>query len=149
MGDLVTRNISFFFFFVYSESRSTSKPSIDFYKGIFLHAIPVRIIVPCFNEIWRTIFPHWYKLHDLSWCKMFLVVCLSIYYEKLAVKATLITMGYFFSKKLNFCPSDIIWNSIVLKCQCLKQASKFLIHVFCISNMSWREIISLRLGPGN
>ena len=24
--------------------------SIDFYKGIFLHVIPVRIIVPCFNN---------------------------------------------------------------------------------------------------
>ena len=23
--------------------------SIDFYKGVFLHAIPVRIIVPCQN----------------------------------------------------------------------------------------------------
>ena len=24
--------------------------SIDFYKGIFLHVIPVRMIVPCFKE---------------------------------------------------------------------------------------------------
>ena len=40
-----------FLVFVYSESRSTSKPwqmnSIDFYKGILLHVILVRIIVPC------------------------------------------------------------------------------------------------------
>ena len=36
-----------FLFFVYSESHSTSEPNaIDFYEGIFLHAIPVRIIVP-------------------------------------------------------------------------------------------------------
>ena len=34
-------------FFVYSESHSTSElNAIDFYEGIFLHAIPVRIIVP-------------------------------------------------------------------------------------------------------
>ena len=40
----------YFCFFVCSESRSTSKAmpnSIDFYKGIFLHIVPLRIIVPC------------------------------------------------------------------------------------------------------
>ena len=42
--------------------------------------------------------------------KYFSVVCLSIYYEKLAVKTTLTTMGHFFGKKLNYCPSDIICN---------------------------------------
>ena len=52
--------------------------------------------------------------------KYFSVVCLSICYEKLALKTTLITMGRFFAKKLNYCPSDIIYNSIALKCQCLK-----------------------------
>ena len=31
----------------------------------------------------------------------FLVVCLSIYYEKLAVKSTLTMMGHFLAKKLN------------------------------------------------
>ena len=25
--------------------------SLDFYKGIFLHAIPVRIMVPCYNVL--------------------------------------------------------------------------------------------------
>ena len=49
------------------------------------------------------------------------VVCLSIHCEKHAVKITLKTMGHFFAKKLNFCPSDIILNSIALKCKCLKQ----------------------------
>ena len=38
----------------------------------------------------------------------FLVVCLSIYQEKHAVKTTLTTTGHFFAKKLNYCPSDII-----------------------------------------
>ena len=52
--------------------------------------------------------------------KYFSVVCLSTYCEKLAVKTTLTTMGNFFAKKLNHCPSDIICNSIALKCQCLK-----------------------------
>ena len=33
--------------------------------------------------------------------KYFSVVCLSIYYEKLAVKTTLTMMGHFFAKKLN------------------------------------------------
>ena len=52
--------------------------------------------------------------------KYFSVVCLSIYQEKLAVKTTLTTMGHFFAKKLNYCPSDIIFNSVGLKYQCLK-----------------------------
>ena len=52
------------------------------------------------------------------------VVCLSIHCEKHAVKITLKTMGHFFAKKLNFCPSDIILNSIALKCKCLKQNFK-------------------------
>ena len=38
----------------------------------------------------------------------FSVVCVSICYEKLAVKTTLTRVGYFFAKNLNFCPSDII-----------------------------------------
>ena len=47
--------------------------------------------------------------------KYFSVICLSIYYEKPTVKITLTTMGHFFAKKLNYCPSDIICNSIALK----------------------------------
>ena len=39
--------------------------------------------------------------------KYFSVVCLSIYYEKITVKATLTTMGHFFAKKLNYYPSDL------------------------------------------
>ena len=52
--------------------------------------------------------------------KYFSVVSLSIYYKKLAVKTTVKMMGHFFAKKLNYCPSDRICNSIALKCQCLK-----------------------------
>ena len=40
--------------------------------------------------------------------KYFSVVCLSICYEKLAVKTALTNVGYFFVKKSNVCPSDII-----------------------------------------
>ena len=55
------------------------------------------------------------------------VVCLSIYYEKLTVKTTLTTtMGHFLANKLNYCQSDIICNSIALKCQCLKHFLKHL-----------------------
>ena len=42
--------------------------------------------------------------------KYFSVVCVSIYF----VKTTLTTVEYFFAKKLNVCPSDIIWNSTAL-----------------------------------
>ena len=77
--------------------------------------------------------------------KYLLVVCLCIYYEKVAVKTTLTTMGHFFEKKLNFFPSGIIWNSNYVKGNCFKHTSEFLIHAFCISNTSWREIISPRL----
>ena len=62
--------------------------------------------------------------------KFFSVVFLSIYYEKFTVKTTLTTMGHFFTKKLNFCPSYIVLNSNALKCQCFKLTSKFLIYVF-------------------
>ena len=68
--------------------------------------------------------------------KYFSVACLSIYREKLAVKTTFTTIGHYFGKKLNYCPSDIICNLIALKWQCLKHTSKFLIHAFCISNTS-------------
>ena len=47
--------------------------------------------------------------------KNFSVVCLCICYEKLAVKTTLTRVGHFFAKKLNLCPSNIIWNSSALK----------------------------------
>ena len=42
----------------------------------------------------------------------FSVVYLSIYYEKLAVKNTLTTMGQFFTKNLNYWTSDINCNSM-------------------------------------
>ena len=48
--------------------------------------------------------------------KYFSVVCLSIYYEKPAVKTVLTTMGHVFDINLNYCPSNIIYNSIPLKC---------------------------------
>ena len=53
--------------------------------------------------------------------KYFSVVCLSIYYDKSAVKTALTTMGHFFANKSNYCPSDIICHSVALKYQCLKQ----------------------------
>ena len=53
--------------------------------------------------------------------KCFSVVCLSIYCEK---PATLTTMGHFFEKKINYCPPDIICNSVALKCQCVKHTEK-------------------------
>ena len=52
--------------------------------------------------------------------KYFSVVCLCVYYEKLAVKTKRTTMGYFFAKKLNYCSFDIIYNSVELKCHSLK-----------------------------
>ena len=79
--------------------------------------------------------------------KYFSVVCLSIYYEKPAVKTTLTTIAHFFAKNLNYCPSGIICSSVALKCQCfethLKKINSFkliklinLILVFCMSNKS-------------
>ena len=44
--------------------------------------------------------------------KYFSVVCFSIYFEKPAIKTTLATMEHCFAKKLNFCLSDIICNSV-------------------------------------
>ena len=47
VGSLVTRSISIFYksrVVFYFKAMSVS---IDFYKGISLHVIPVRIIVPC------------------------------------------------------------------------------------------------------
>ena len=53
------------------------------------------------------------------------VVFLSIYYEKPVAKPTLKMMRHFFAKKLHFCPPDITWDSIALKCQCIKHTLKF------------------------
>ena len=52
-------------------------------------------------------------------------VFLSIYYEKPAAKTKLKMMRHFFAKKLHFCPPAITWDSIALKCQCLKHTPKF------------------------
>ena len=71
--------------------------------------------------------------------KYFSVVCLSIYYEKTAAKTTLTTMGHFFAKKLNYCPSDIICNSVALKYQCSKQILKFLICFLYIQQVVTRN----------
>ena len=66
----------------------------------------------------------------------FSAVFLSIYYENLAVKAFLTTMGHFLPKNLNIFLFEIILNSIALNCQCLKHTLKFLIRVLCIPNKS-------------
>ena len=44
---VVTRNISVFCLWRVALFFKTMPNSIDFYKGIFLHVFPVRIIVPC------------------------------------------------------------------------------------------------------
>ena len=49
MGSLVTRNISVFCLLQVALYFKAMPNSIDFYKGIFLHVIPVRIIVSFFN----------------------------------------------------------------------------------------------------
>ena len=47
-------------------------------------------------------------LNDIIYdVKYFSVVCLSICYEKLAVKTRLTRVGHSFAKKLNFCPPEI------------------------------------------
>ena len=49
VGGLVTRNISAFCLSRVALYFKAMPNLIDFYKGIFLHVIPVRIIVPCIN----------------------------------------------------------------------------------------------------
>ena len=46
VGGLVTRNISVFCLWRVALYFKVMPNSIDFYKGVFLHVIPVRIIVP-------------------------------------------------------------------------------------------------------
>ena len=93
-----------------------------------------------------TVFPHWYNLNDLSWCEVFFSSLSQylLYYEKLPVKTTLTTMGHFFAKKLNFCPSDIIWNPTRHVFAYLTE-----IYLYNLTKMSWREISSPRLNLGN
>ena len=50
VGGLVTRNISVFCLKRLALYFKAIPISIDFYKGIFLHVIPVRIIVPCIYQ---------------------------------------------------------------------------------------------------
>ena len=46
VGGLVTRNISAFCLYRVALYFKAMPNSIDFYKGIFLHVVPARIIVP-------------------------------------------------------------------------------------------------------
>ena len=51
VGGLVTTNISVFCLYrvmLYFKAMLNSR---DFYKGIFLHVIPVHIIVPCYETL--------------------------------------------------------------------------------------------------
>ena len=50
VGGLVTRNISVFCLYRVGLYFKAMSNSIDFYIGIFLHVIPVRVIVPWANE---------------------------------------------------------------------------------------------------
>ena len=50
IGGLVTRDISVFCLQRVVLYFKVMPNSIDFYKGIFLHFIPVRIIVPCYQR---------------------------------------------------------------------------------------------------
>ena len=47
VGGLVTRNISVFYLQPVAFYFKAILTSVDFYKGIFLYVIPVRIIFPC------------------------------------------------------------------------------------------------------
>ena len=47
VGDLVTRNISVFRLWRVALCFKGMLNSMDFYKRIFLHDIPSRVIVPC------------------------------------------------------------------------------------------------------
>ena len=51
VGCLVARNVSVFCFWRVALYFKAIPNSIDFYKGIFLNVIPVRIIVPCRNKV--------------------------------------------------------------------------------------------------
>ena len=50
VGGLVTRNIYDFCLYWVAVYFKAMQDSIDFYKAIFLHAIPVRIMVPWFHD---------------------------------------------------------------------------------------------------
>ena len=49
VGGLVTRNISAFCLQRVALDSKAMPNSVNFYKGIFLHDIPVCIVVPCFE----------------------------------------------------------------------------------------------------
>ena len=68
VGGLIMRDISVFCLQGVALYVKAMPNSIEFYKGIFSHVMPVRIIVPCFDVIQflRT------KIF-FSWCKKFLL----------------------------------------------------------------------------
>ena len=53
IGGLVTRKISVFCLYQVTPYFKALPNSIDFYKGIFLHIIHVRIIVTWIKKVWR------------------------------------------------------------------------------------------------
>ena len=81
--------------------------------------------------------------------KYFLVVCLSIYHEKRAVKTTLTAIRHFFSKKLKFCPSRHNLKLNYVKMVMLETHFRIFNSYFCISLSSRREIRSPRMDLGN
>ena len=102
-----------------------------------------------FDEIWRTIFLHWYSLYYLSSCEVFCSSFSQFLLREACCKNYIHNDGIFFLKEVKFLSDDIIWNSVALRCQCLKHTLQFLIQDFFISNTSWREISSPRLDLGN
>ena len=62
--------------------------SIDFYKGLFLHIIPVRIIVPCFNgetQIFLFGDSQWLISYILEWSNKTMLLCMYIYLSSIHI----------------------------------------------------------------
>ena len=66
VGGLVKRNISAFCLQRVALYFKAMLNSIDFHKGIFLHGIPVCIIVSCFDIVWHAGLLHKLKSYGIS-----------------------------------------------------------------------------------
>ena len=77
VSGLVTGNISVFCLKRVTLYLKAIPNSIDFYKGIFVHVVPVRIIALCFNKKWAKRYCNFW-LYFVYLYPYFLLNCLSL-----------------------------------------------------------------------
>ena len=110
VGGLVTRNISVFCLWQVALYFKAMPNSIDFYKGIFLHVIPIRIPIPCFYQIIKNESPS-YLYHLIP-------KPLTSYSSRNSENLSPIKANHSFVKNTFFLSAIIEWNELDSNISC-------------------------------